>query len=194
VFYSISNCQTGLAGISFGNPLIKQVVEELKRELPKLTTFVTLSPVPGFAQMAGEGTQDRDRLPIARRGSPGCWSALDSSRIGAPMWREAQKVDRRVLAPLRRALFPRPPRRGSGSRPLDRGRPLSTSATAQGSSASTLAGDLSATGLRPVSTAFMVNYLYELSTISRRTTRPSPIRAPLPLHRPCANSPGARRD
>ena len=50
VFYSISNCQRGLSGVSFGNFLIKQVVEEICRELPKLTTFVTLSPVPGFAQ------------------------------------------------------------------------------------------------------------------------------------------------
>ncbi len=49
VFYSISNCQRGLAGVSFGNFLIKQVVEEVSRENPKLKTFVTLSPVPGFA-------------------------------------------------------------------------------------------------------------------------------------------------
>lgn len=49
VFYSISNCQKGLRGISFGNFLIKQVVEELSRECPSLRTFVTLSPVPGFA-------------------------------------------------------------------------------------------------------------------------------------------------
>ena len=48
VFYSISNCQRGLQGISFGNFLIKQVVEELRRELAGLETFVTLSPVPGF--------------------------------------------------------------------------------------------------------------------------------------------------
>ncbi len=48
VFYSISNCQTGLRGISFGNFLIKQVVEELKRELPNLKRFVTMSPVPGM--------------------------------------------------------------------------------------------------------------------------------------------------
>ena len=48
VFYSISNCHPGLAGISFGNFLIKNVVEELKNELPGLKTFVTLSPVPGF--------------------------------------------------------------------------------------------------------------------------------------------------
>ena len=50
VFYSISNTQRGLGGISFGNFLIKQVVEELRRELPKLDNFVTLSPVPGFMQ------------------------------------------------------------------------------------------------------------------------------------------------
>jgi malonyl-CoA decarboxylase len=55
VFYSISNCQRGLSGVSFGNFLIKQVVEEICRELPKLTTFVTLSPVPGFVRwLTGE--------------------------------------------------------------------------------------------------------------------------------------------
>src|SRR3984885_2625541 len=48
IFYSISNCQDGLRGISFGNFLIKQVVEELKGELPHLAQFSTLSPVPGF--------------------------------------------------------------------------------------------------------------------------------------------------
>lgn len=48
VFYSISNTQKGLAGVSFGNFLIKQVAEDLKRDLPNLKTFVTLSPVPGF--------------------------------------------------------------------------------------------------------------------------------------------------
>jgi len=48
VFYSISNCQDGLAGISFGNSLIKQVVADLSRELPTLQSFVTLSPIPGL--------------------------------------------------------------------------------------------------------------------------------------------------
>jgi len=50
VFYSISNCQEGLRGISFGNSLIKQVVEDLSRDLRDLKTFVTLSPLPGFAR------------------------------------------------------------------------------------------------------------------------------------------------
>src|SRR5262249_26784675 len=49
VFYSISNCQRGLTGVSFGHFLIKQVVEEISREMPRLSTFVTLSPAPGFA-------------------------------------------------------------------------------------------------------------------------------------------------
>jgi malonyl-CoA decarboxylase len=48
IFYSISNCQEGLAGVSFGNFLIKRVAEDLKHELPKLSTFATLSPIPGF--------------------------------------------------------------------------------------------------------------------------------------------------
>ena len=48
IFYSISNTQPGLRGVSFGDFLIKRVVEQLSSELPKLKTFATLSPVPGF--------------------------------------------------------------------------------------------------------------------------------------------------
>jgi len=55
VFYSISNCQEGLASISFGNSLIKQVVADLSVDIPTLKTFVTLSPIPGFADwLAGQ--------------------------------------------------------------------------------------------------------------------------------------------
>lgn len=50
VFYSISNCQKGLRGISFGNFLIKQVANDLAHEFPHLKNFVTLSPIPGFAR------------------------------------------------------------------------------------------------------------------------------------------------
>lgn len=49
VFYSISNCEPGLKGVSLGNFLIKQVAEQLQRQLPRLKTFCTLSPIPGFA-------------------------------------------------------------------------------------------------------------------------------------------------
>ena len=58
VFYSIPNCQAGLAGISFGNSLIKQVVSDLSKELPGLETFVTLSPIPGLNKWLRESALD----------------------------------------------------------------------------------------------------------------------------------------
>lgn len=63
VFYSISNCQEGLRGISFGNSLIKQVVEDLNRDLPQLRSFVTLSPIPGLMHFLRARQDD----PIAPR-------------------------------------------------------------------------------------------------------------------------------
>lgn len=60
VFYSISNCQDGLRGISFGSFLIKQVVTELAAELPRLRTFATLSPVPGLRRWLAEETARED--------------------------------------------------------------------------------------------------------------------------------------
>ncbi len=58
VFYSISDCQPGLRGISFGNFLIKQVVRELSAELPALRTFATLSPVPSLAKALADRGDD----------------------------------------------------------------------------------------------------------------------------------------
>ena len=65
VFYSISNCQVGLAGISFGNSLIKQVAADLASEAANLTRFVTLSPIPGLMEwLKSEGhAPDADDLP-----------------------------------------------------------------------------------------------------------------------------------
>jgi len=54
IFYSISNCQAGLAGVSFGNFLIKRVAHELARDLPNVKTFATLSPIPGFCGWLAE--------------------------------------------------------------------------------------------------------------------------------------------
>ena len=65
VFYSISNCQKGLAGISFGESLIKNVVADLSAELPELKTFITLSPIPGFRKWIGELDQSTDPRPGA---------------------------------------------------------------------------------------------------------------------------------
>ncbi len=56
IFYSITNCQKGLRGISFGSFLIKQVVEDLSQTFPGLATFATLSPVPGFVEWLAAGS------------------------------------------------------------------------------------------------------------------------------------------
>ena len=60
IFYSISNCQHGLAGISFGDFLIKRVVDALASDLPRLKVFATLSPLPGFRAWLD---QQRERAP-----------------------------------------------------------------------------------------------------------------------------------
>ena len=62
VFYSISNCQNGLAGISFGNFLIKRVARHLRSELPNLTRFVTLSPLPGLMKWLAVNHPDINKI------------------------------------------------------------------------------------------------------------------------------------
>jgi malonyl-CoA decarboxylase len=157
VFYSISNCQTGLAGISFGSLLIKQVVEELKRELPKLTTFVTLSPVPGFAKW----------LARERRSETGF--LLDEERallvaLDEPDWRvdrtRAQRIDR-VLARAAARYFTAA--KTTGNRPLD---PVARFHLGNGARLERVnpGADLSASGLKQ-SHGVMVNYLYDLQRI-----------------------------
>ncbi len=65
IFYSISNCQEGLKGISFGNFLIKQVVMELQEELPHLSQFSTLSPIPGFRRWLNRSLSQNDNQLIS---------------------------------------------------------------------------------------------------------------------------------
>lgn len=62
IFYSITNCQDGLRGISFGNLLIKQVAAELGREFPRLKNFATLSPIPGFVSWLEQQSGDHPAL------------------------------------------------------------------------------------------------------------------------------------
>ena len=69
IFYSISNCQDGLRGVSFGNFLIKQVVEELKTELPQLRRFSTLSPVPGFRRWMEQRIADASQAGASQPAS-----------------------------------------------------------------------------------------------------------------------------
>ncbi len=156
VFYSISNCQKGLSAISFGSFLIKQVVEELRRDLPALSTFVTLSPVPGFRAWV-----DRQRAePTSPFLAPEDRAVLDDAedeRLDAPDLAPFRAVTERLLArylveartPQGRVIDPVARfHLGNGAR-LERLNPLA---------------DFSEKGWRE-SYAAMVNYLYDLPAI-----------------------------
>ncbi len=67
IFYSITNCQAGLRGISFGSFLIKQVTAELQAELPQLHTFSTLSPLPGFAAWLETEADEHGPIDVGSR-------------------------------------------------------------------------------------------------------------------------------
>jgi malonyl-CoA decarboxylase len=98
VFYSISNCQRGLAGVSFGHFLIKQVAEEIARETPKLSTFVTLSPAPNFAEWLQRERMNEqsqvlsaeDRAALKNLDTLGWWQAeMSREPVKEPLIRAA---------------------------------------------------------------------------------------------------------
>lgn len=164
-FYSISNCQSGLKGISFGNFLIKQVVEDLLQEIASLKTFVTLSPIPGFMRWL-----DRERgEPQILALSETQWHMLDQlddpnriielaaesssqtkdlttllGAICATYFVHARDERGRAVDPVARFHL------GNGAR-LERINP---------------AGDLSDKGVMQ-SAGLMVNYLYDLDDIEK---------------------------
>jgi malonyl-CoA decarboxylase len=156
VFYSISNTQRGLGGISFGSFLIKQVAEELRRELPKLENFVTLSPVPGFVQWLKQAPDvplsDEDRALLSHLDEPD-W--FDNVELASQL--------RPVLEPLAAYYFlkARTPK----------GRLIDSVARFHLGNGARLEridwlGDLSPKGLRE-SAGLMVNYLYRLEDIEK---------------------------
>ena len=160
VFYSISNCQEGLRGVPLGNFLIKQVVDELKRELPDLRSFVTLSPVPGFVGW----------LRRARTDATLTWLSDDDRRTLAEIddsgWQETA-VKTRALRPLLTASLAEYllRARGRGGRPVD---PVARFHLNNGARLERLnwLGDVSAKGLAQ-GAGFMVNYLYDVGQIER---------------------------
>ena len=158
VFYSISNTQRGLGGISFGNFLIKQVVEEIKRELPNVHTFVTLSPVPGFAAWL---TRERasETSPLLDGASRAILNALDT-----PNWADDPDIAEQVkaeLLPLAAYYFIEA--KGSRGHPLD---PVARFHLGNGARLERLnfLGDRSEKGMQQ-SYGLMVNYLYALDQI-----------------------------
>jgi malonyl-CoA decarboxylase len=149
IFYSISNCQAGLTGISFGNFLIKQVVNDLTNEQPQLKRFVTLSPLPGFmAWLQRLGESD-----------PGTTEEL-LTRLEAPGWIDdatARDALGDALMPLAARYLLQEKRRNG--QPID---PVARFHLGNGARIEKLnwLGDTSPRGLAQ-SAGIMVNYLYE---------------------------------
>ncbi len=154
VFYSISNCQKGLAGISFGNFLIKQVVSDLSKEIESLKTFVTLSPIPGFMRWLN-GLRERGEIDAREL------SLLDHSTW--PSKKDAEQRLSDVLQPLAARYFLQEKR--SDGKPLD---PVARFHLGNGARLQRLnwLADLSERGLDQ-SAGMMVNYLYDLDYIER---------------------------
>ena len=156
VFYSISNTQNGLRGVSFGNLLIKQVVEELLRDLPGLKTFVTLSPVPGFATwLATQQDAGGDRIP------PQLFELLSK-----PDWHLQPDTQTAIQPSLEQAaaiyLIEAKAPNGKPADPVARFH-LNNGAALERIN---FCGDPSAKGMRQ-SHGIMVNYLYDLDAIDR---------------------------
>ncbi|MGG7576594.1 malonyl-CoA decarboxylase [Rhizobium sp. Nf11,1] len=158
VFYSISNCQDGLRGISFGNFLIKQVVEDLRRDLPGLKNFVTLSPVPGFARWLAKVRASADGLVLSE-------AALKTlALLDDPNWpgkeNGAAEVER-ILLPLAARYFLT--ERTPEGRPVD---PVARFHLGNGARLERLnfLGDRSPKAIQQAH-GLMVNYLYKLDDI-----------------------------
>src|SRR5665213_3449018 len=119
-FYSISNCEPGLTGIPFGNALIKHAVEALRAELPRLRTFATLSPVPGFAAWVrglGERVAPEVRAALAIPGwqrNPSTSAAPD--RRASRGVRSTRRSPGGTARPRRAAHRPRASRRADSAR------------------------------------------------------------------------------
>jgi malonyl-CoA decarboxylase len=168
-FYSISNCQPGLKGVSLGNFLIKRVADELKRELPQIKTFCTLSPMPGLAAWLA---RDVDlaalpgiKRPVAERAAQaratlqaatgGDWSSLASVAALQALDEPQREALMRLAAVYLVHQTPAPAgdpvarfHLDNGAR-LERLNPL---------------GNLARSGLKQ-SFGLMVNYLYDLGRI-----------------------------
>jgi malonyl-CoA decarboxylase len=160
VFYSISNCQRGLAGVSFGSFLIKQVVEEISRENARLQTFVTLSPAPNFAEWL-----DRERKTENSHAlSPEDREAL--SALDRPDWFRQPEVFEPLQEPFLRAaaFYYLRARNGRGS-PVDSVARFHLGNGARLERLDWLA-DTTDKGIAQ-SYGLMVNYLYSLDDIEK---------------------------
>ncbi len=160
MFYSITNCQEGLRGISFGNLLIKQVAEELKREFPHLRRFATLSPLSGFRRWL---EQKRVENPV---------ELAVLSKLDQPDWHLGEVSDslQRMLTRLcAYYLLQAKQEAGGNAEPLDA---VARFHLGNGAALERLnwMGDISETGMAR-SAGLMVNYVYWLNDVERNHER-----------------------
>jgi malonyl-CoA decarboxylase len=157
IFYSISNTQTGLRGVSFGNFLLKRVIDDLQRDFPKLRHFATLSPLPGFAAWVRKNPQELAAQALE----------LDAVELATGGWTADAAAARRIneaLAELAaRYLVLAKSARGGGHEPLD---PVARFHLGNGARIERLnpLGDNSTKGMQQ-SFGVMVNYQYDLDEL-----------------------------
>ncbi len=171
-FYSISNCESGLRGVSMGNFLIKRVAEQLHAEFPGIKTFVTLSPIPGFMDWVAAGANLGEGVP-AERLKPNLKVARDAAlavlKLDNQSWSErltsgwhpdlASEKEKAALLSLASMYL------GLVSTGRQ-GNPVAKFHLGNGAKLHLVnwAGDLSRKGLRQ-SAGLMVNYLYDLGSL-----------------------------
>jgi malonyl-CoA decarboxylase len=160
VFYSISNCQRGLAGVTFGHFLIKQVVEEISRDNPRLSTFVTLSPTPNFAGWLRRERTNEQSIVLSAEDR----AVLENLEIEG--WWQVPDLREPVKDPLKRAAayYFLHARNASGA-PIDAVARFHLGNGARLEQINFL-GDASEKGIQQAH-GMMVNYLYDLEYIER---------------------------
>lgn len=172
IFYSISNCQAGLAGISFGNFLIKRVADQLARDLPNIKDFATLSPIPGLRhhidgrlKHEGDGAltagEIASLLPVTNNTTAG--AAAVRELLDRPSWWEVPAIDKALRPILSRLAANFLTTTDDKGRALDR---VAHFHLGNGAVVERLnwLGDTSANGFRQ-SYAMMVNYRYKLGDV-----------------------------
>src|SRR4051812_46605007 len=159
IFYSISNCQEGLRGVSLGNFLIKLVVADLQAQLPDITTFATLSPVPGFGDWLRQEAAKEDS-PVLSEAE---FDALQAT--ATPGWEAQPELAERARQPMLRLMAHYLVREKRGGRPRD---PVARFHLGNGARLERVnwLGDTSEKGLRE-SYGMLVNYRYDPATIER---------------------------
>jgi malonyl-CoA decarboxylase len=176
LFYSISTTQKGLRGISLGNLLLKRVIEDLRRDLPRLKVFATLSPLPGFRKWLDQALADRrELLPVAdvakfaqSLGHPEPAAAI-ADALARPDWPVDARLAAALREPMEKLCARYLVREKSGTHPLD---PVAQFHLHNGARVSRLywLADTSAHGMHQ-SYGMMASYRYELSEVDENHER-----------------------